>query len=195
MLVLLLFANAVITLFSSGYVRYAILQQNKHLPVNLSISNSLESLITYGRLAQIALAALVVMFFCLWVNRANKNGWMLDAPRMRATPAAAVTSFFTPVAGLWKPYVAMKEIRSASYASDHSLRNTLTLWWTFTVASLTLLLVAALFYISGGTDSTLTGCKIELISAPLGVLRDYFTTVLVLSITGIQNRRSTFWQK
>lgn len=194
-LMLLLLTQATVTLFSSGVVRYLVLSQNEHSHSRIVVSARLGEIIHYGRMAQCCTGALVIILFCVWINRANKNGWMLDAPRMRTTPGASVAAFFIPPAVLWKPYGVMREIRSASYARDDSLAKTIALWWTFTVLSAVLLVTAALLYTVGQKEEYLLGCKIELVSAPLGALRDYLTLALVSAITGTQIRRSTFWLK
>ncbi len=49
-----------------------------------------------------------------WIYRANCNARALGASGMAFSPRAAVGWYFVPVANLWKPYQAMKEIWQAS---------------------------------------------------------------------------------
>jgi hypothetical protein len=69
-----------------------------------------------------------------WIYRANYNAHQLGAKRMEFTPGWAIGWFFIPVACLWKPYEAMKEIWQASQ-SPHEWRKVetgvlLPIWWT-----------------------------------------------------------------
>ncbi|QDU65753.1 hypothetical protein Pla86_08180 [Planctomycetes bacterium Pla86] len=56
-----------------------------------------------------------VVAFCRWIFVANKNVRALGARGLRASPGWAVGSFFVPIASLWIPFQAMKELWLASY--------------------------------------------------------------------------------
>lgn len=49
-----------------------------------------------------------------WIYRANSNARALGAREMAFTPGGAVGWYFVPIANLWKPYQAMREIWKAS---------------------------------------------------------------------------------
>jgi hypothetical protein len=49
-----------------------------------------------------------------WIYLANSNAHALGAERMQFTPAWAIGWYFVPLANLWKPYQAMKEVWQAS---------------------------------------------------------------------------------
>lgn len=69
-----------------------------------------------------------------WIHRANWNARALGGTNMQFTPGWSIGWYFVPIANLWKPYQAMKEIWFAS--SDeigHPSQSTpmiLQLWWT-----------------------------------------------------------------
>jgi hypothetical protein len=62
------------------------------------------------------LATLVAsaVFVCIWIHRASKNLKGLGRVGMRNTPGGCVAGFFIPIANLWMPMQAMKEIWRAS---------------------------------------------------------------------------------
>jgi len=66
-----------------------------------------------GLAGGLVLASCVVLF-CVWVHRANRNAHALGARGMEFTPGWAVGWFFVPVANLFKPYQAVREIHQAS---------------------------------------------------------------------------------
>jgi hypothetical protein len=94
--------------------------------------------------AVLALVACVVLF-CVWIRRANQNASALGARGMEFTPGWAAGWFFVPIANLFKPYQAMREIYQASdpdrddesdEAALHSLHwsnepapTQMKLWW------------------------------------------------------------------
>jgi hypothetical protein len=61
----------------------------------------------------IVLVATVVVFAC-WIVRANRNARALGAVGMTFSPGWSVGWYFIPIAALWKPFQAMREIWKAS---------------------------------------------------------------------------------
>ena len=74
-----------------------------------------------------------------WIHRANFNARQLGAAGMEFTPGWCVGWYFVPIANLWKPYQAMKEIWKASSNpedwKDRAVPSLLGWWWFFWVAS------------------------------------------------------------
>ena len=70
-----------------------------------------------------------------WIHRANFNARQLGASDMQFTPGWSVGWYFIPVANLWKPYRAMKEIWKASVSPEdwhaRSVPSILPWWWFF----------------------------------------------------------------
>ncbi len=69
-----------------------------------------------------------------WIYRANYNSRQLGAEEMQFTPGWSVGWCFIPIASLWKPYQAMKEIWKASHDADNWKESNvpaLLPWWWF----------------------------------------------------------------
>jgi len=81
------------------------------------------------------------ILFLRWILLTNRNARALGATGMEFTPGWAVGWYFVPVATLWKPYQAMKEVFKAShpdYSEDWSeapYPSILPLWWLFWVVA------------------------------------------------------------
>jgi hypothetical protein len=70
--------------------------------------------------------------FGRWIYRANANARALGADHMTFTPGWSVGWYFVPVASLWKPYQAMREIWLASKNPGHSQAQSgdrIVGWW------------------------------------------------------------------
>lgn len=69
-----------------------------------------------------------------WIYRANFNARQLGASGMTFTPGWSIGWYFIPIANLWKPYQAMKEIWKASINPQdwtNQPRSSLLPWWWF----------------------------------------------------------------
>jgi len=86
-------------------------------------------------LAQIGLYTVTVIIAAFWINRASHNARSLGAKGMTFTPGWAVGWHFVPIANLWKPYEAMKEIWQCSQSplnwQSQPINALLPIWWTF----------------------------------------------------------------
>lgn len=88
-----------------------------------------------GGLTQMAAFLACVILFCMTVNRFNKNARALGSKGLEYTPGWAVGWFFIPIANLFKPYQAVKEIYQASdpRVGEYDWRQSLILaplgWW------------------------------------------------------------------
>ena len=75
-----------------------------------------------------------VVLIAQWIYSANQNARNLGAEGMKYTPGWSVGWYFIPIATLWKPYQAIKEIWRASYSTDDwkSTKTPAILpWWWF----------------------------------------------------------------
>lgn len=74
-----------------------------------------------------------------WIYRANYNARQLGASEMMFTPGWSIGWYFIPIANLWKPYQAMKEIWRASYNPQswrsQTVPSLLAWWWSFWIVS------------------------------------------------------------
>src|ERR1700733_12920469 len=55
-----------------------------------------------------------IVFVLVWIHRASQNLRGLGRYGMRSTPGACVVAFFIPIASIWLPFSAMREIWRAS---------------------------------------------------------------------------------
>ncbi len=81
-------------------------------------------------LLQFLMAIFLGVTFLRWIYRANKNLHSLSSDPMIFSPGWAVGWYFIPIANLFKPYQAMKEIwvvAQRGAAQDASLVG----WWWF----------------------------------------------------------------
>ena len=74
-----------------------------------------------------------------WIYRANYNARRIGASGMRFTPGWSVGWYFIPIANLWKPYQAMKEIwktsRNPQNWGSQTVSSLLPWWWFFWIMS------------------------------------------------------------
>jgi hypothetical protein len=74
-----------------------------------------------------------------WIYRANLNAREMGATDMVFTPGWAIGWYFIPIANLWKPYQAMKEIWRASKNPQNwkteSVSSLLPWWWFIWIVS------------------------------------------------------------
>jgi len=74
-----------------------------------------------------------VVAVCMWIHRAHANLHEAGVDGLEYTPGWAVGWFFIPIANLFKPYQAMRELWNASHGAhdsfDPSAPGLLKLWW------------------------------------------------------------------
>jgi len=114
---------------------------------------------------------------------------------MEFTPGWSIGWYFIPIAALWKPYQAMKEIWITSHATDESNNNISTsilpLWWFFWL--LNGLLGQAVFRMSSNANNLNELININHVyraSDIASVLLAFFTLSLVNKIYYVQQRVS-----
>lgn len=82
---------------------------------------------------------ITVLVFGWWIIMANKNVWAFGAKEIRITPGWALAYFFIPIAYLWKPYEAMRDLWRASYNPTSWMEKKtsaiLPTWWALWIAS------------------------------------------------------------
>lgn len=141
-----------------------------------------------------------VIVFGTWIVRAGKNGWLFaEVSRMRMrpgfsvrqaflndTPGWAVGWYFIPIANLWKPFAAMRDIVATSTSGQALPSFLLPMWWALWIVSLfaerfSLALGEGNFEFSLGAEAVLWGGISAVEVALHGV-----AIVLVRSITALQ---------
>jgi hypothetical protein len=85
-------------------------------------------------LCQIVIGVTTMILFAMWIYRANFNSRALGARNMKFSPGWSVGYYFIPIANLWRPYQAMKEIWQTSKnpaAWENEKRGAILPWWWF----------------------------------------------------------------
>lgn len=83
---------------------------------------------------------ILCFFYFAWLYRTNYNARKLGATNMKFMPDWAFGWYFIPIANLWKPYQAVKEIWKASINpkdwEKQQVPDLLGLWWFCWIASI-----------------------------------------------------------
>ncbi len=142
-------------------------------------------------MAGITIHILCVPYYCLWLNRSCKNAWLLNPPKMKATPAWAVAYYFIPIVSLWKPYRSMLEIRNASFAMRATLTRLLPLWWFSWLAFILLTAGQLAGHLSINVEIMAIRDKLASVADMAGIALNYLSIAVVVSITNAQNKRAS----
>lgn len=143
----LLYAEAALSVVAivSGIMEYSVLNGIKNatfasdadMIAAAEASDTRQMIIGIAQIVVI-IAALIVFF--MWVYRSASNARSFAPDTMQFTPGWSVGWFFIPIANLWKPYQAVKEIwevsRGPSTPEDSNLQPLLGWWWFFWLAAL-----------------------------------------------------------
>jgi hypothetical protein len=149
-----------------------------------------------------------IVFWCVWQHHAQYNARQFAAgPPLQFTPGWAVGWWFIPIANLWKPFQAVRELWKASHGGDawRVLRTwpTIGWWWGIWIASN----IHVWWGSNGGSMSfgtTPNGTPVtpadvvahdswELVSNLLTVVAAILAISIVRAITDLQQRLSSSW--
>jgi hypothetical protein len=86
-------------------------------------------------LIQFVLFIMLGITFLRWIYRTNKNLGAYSGERMTFTPGWSVGWYFIPVANLFKPYQAMKELWNVSHKKESADHVILGWWWFLWIVS------------------------------------------------------------
>ena len=143
------------------------------------LAGLLESLAGLG----VALTALLLVAtsvsVLMWIHRANHNARQLGATGMKFTPGWAVGWYFVPIASIWKPYQAMKEICQASFNPqrwwDEEWPALLPAWW-------------ALWLLATGAEGVSWSVSTEVAESASDLARQSLAIPLILVLVSIINQ-------
>jgi hypothetical protein len=139
-----------------------------------------------------------VVVWCIWQHRAQRTAIELAGRGLTFTPGWAVGWWFIPIANLWKPFQAVRELWKASHGGDAwrtmATWPVLGWWWASWIVSNLLTWVA----IRGVGLGTGTGTQItaedvissdtwELVSLPLEVVAAILAIMIVRSVGQAQD--------
>ena len=141
-----LYAQIVITTIAiiSGMLEYQLLsdfQKGVYTSQELAIAAGEASDARQGMVGIIQFALFVIsgVLILKWIYRANYNARQLGASGLTFTPGWSIGWYFIPIANLWKPYHAMKEIWKASSNpqnwGNEPVPSILPWWWFLWIVS------------------------------------------------------------
>ncbi|MCH8121324.1 MAG: DUF4328 domain-containing protein [Planctomycetes bacterium] len=124
-------ATAVVTGFYN-YYSYANIPPGVDPNETLLPSDVVNSIVG---LIQVVLAIILGITFLRWIYRTNKNLRTLSGEQMTFTPGWSVGWYFVPIANLFKPYQAMKEIWHISHKNESTTYSLVGWWWCLWIVS------------------------------------------------------------
>lgn len=113
-----------------------LMEKESYEPTEAFVVMGLGAGMVFGGLGLMAAFLASVILFCVTIHRLNKNARALGSKGMEFTPGWSVGWFFIPIANLFKPYQAVREIYQASdpRAGEFDWRQSpvlapLGFWW------------------------------------------------------------------
>lgn len=142
--------------------------------------------------AQVLVSVTSGILVLVWIRRANAKAKQLGAVGMQFTPGWSIGWYFIPIANLWKPYQAMREIWQASADPKHWQYETwpaLLPWWWFLWVSSSFIGNAAfrLSLRSEGMDELLMSNALMLASDAIDIPLCVLFLAIVSRIDAIQS--------
>ena len=147
----------------------------------------------------VGIGYIVVLVLCfvangMWIYRASSNARFMDADPGRVSPGWAVGWYFIPIASLWMPFRAMKQIWNTTMLPGGDLRAAVPgfigLWWATWVVSN--LIANASFRISmqsDDLDAYIRTSWMDIANAPISILSTVLFLRLVKEITVAQSKQ------
>jgi len=138
---------------------------------------------------------LIFVVAATWIYRAAGNLRALDVQGLKVSPGWAVGWYFVPIANLWKPYEAMKEIWQASTRPQQwqgaAVSPVLPLWWTLWLLDVVIpWITTGMGFHADATSKWLLGNAALMISSLNGIPQNLLFIWLVGQIWKMQSGHS-----
>lgn len=142
-------------------------------------------------IVQLVIFLVSLIWFFMWVFKSNKLARALGAEGMQYSPGWSVGWFFVPIANIFKPYFALKEIylatirpkgfdMKADVEGQPDSLNLLKLWWFIGLADGVIGNIATRHYVKAeGIDQLITANKLIIASDCFSVVSALLTIWLV----------------
>lgn len=165
------------------------------LDENAPITGAAAAYIAAG-LADVVLTLITVVFFSMWIYRAAANIVAAGTVGFDYTPGWAVGWFFVPIANLFKPYAAMRQIWNASHGGQgdelERAEGMLAIWWGTWILANIASNIALRFTINPASSAELeTGQQIGIFASLVSLALYPAAYRLVDRITAAQRERLT----
>lgn len=126
----------------------------------------------------------------MWIHRAHANLFAAGFEGLEFTPGWSVGWFFVPVAFLFKPFQAMRELWNTSHLQEDGFSapapRTLSAWWGFWIVGN---IVANLAMRLGGVSEAMG--PLDLVSYALHIVAAWFLIRIVADVTEAQTSQMT----
>lgn len=126
-----------------------------------------------------------------WIYRSNSNLHATASVPIEFSPGWAVGWFFVPIAYLWKPYQAMKEIWRASFdpvGKQVKVSALLPWWWFFWLASNFFGVVTFRLSLSKDLSALVASIGASFASAAADVPAALLLAIIIARVTQAQTR-------
>jgi hypothetical protein len=131
-----------------------------------------------------------IVLVSMWIHRAHANLFAADIKYLDYTPAWSVGWFFVPVALLFKPFQAMRELWHAS----HGARDTFTApapallvgWWTAWIAGNIADNASVQMYWRGGPEVIHYSYAAGALGSALSVVAGVYMWQIIVRVTAVQ---------
>lgn len=128
---------------------------------------------------------LTIVVFSMWTNRIVKNTWAFNSERMSISPGWAVGWYFVPVASLWKPIEAIRQVRDTFFGYKKGLN--LTAWWAFWL--ITNFAGRISMKMPADTIEQIEASTLfDLVTSPLDIMSAVFALLMVKKLTNRQHK-------
>jgi hypothetical protein len=128
-----------------------------------------------------------VVLVSMWIYRAHANLFAAGLHDLEYTPGWSVGWFFVPIANLFKPVQAMRELWNASYGTSNSFGGstpgTVSAWWACFIGGNILSNIGSRLQTGGaGTDAVAVGTGIGAVGTVLIVGAAWFLLQIVREV-------------
>lgn len=188
LLLSLLAVGAIVGLVSMGstWLQIDLLERAQQGSVTIAEAEANDTRQALIGILDIVVHVITIVFFAMFLVRANKNARALTGASLEVTPAGMVWWFCIPFANLFKPYVAVREVWEHSKGAVPGLFG---LWWAAWILSGVLGQLA--FRMSDPGDSIrelITTSQVVLVSELAGVAVAVLAVWMVRSLHAGQQR-------
>jgi len=155
------------------------------LPPDVDVSETLlASAIFTVESIELVLWIVLTIVFLQWIYRTNKNLHVLSSWSMRFTPGWAIGWYFIPIANLFKPYQAMKEIWQVSHREANGNHMLLNWWWFLWIVSgvLNISGIVGFFNLNSAINDYIVSHEAYIASDSIEIVLDMFALMLVFRI-------------
>lgn len=147
-------------------------------------------------LADALLTLVTIIVFSMWIHRAAANIVAAGTVGFDYTPGWAVGWFFIPIANLFKPYAAMRQIWNASHGAQGDLldrpEGLLAIWWgTWLLSNIASNISLRLTFNPASPGEFETGLQIGIFAALINLALYPAAYRLIERITMAQRKRLT----